>query len=195
MGYRDFVRRGETLCSRSAPGRATQVLVRRPQSGGGTDVTVSFTATNTGTRSGLRRAAGLSHGWTGRDRDPRLLGWGKALLVPGETKTLHRAAPAREGVRARARVWQVAAGGANTRLPSAHRPRISSARAGRARAREQARPVSAAVAPQGSRSCDTAALGRGSAGIEFDARGYLRDQAANFRVPLSARRAARRARL
>jgi beta-glucosidase len=74
-------------------------------------MTVSFTATNTGMRPGYAvPQVYLAGGPNGPDR--RLLGWGKALLAPGETKRFIVQVDSRLLAKysIQARSWQIAAG-------------------------------------------------------------------------------------
>ena len=86
VGYRDFARRAQKPLFPFGHGLSyTTFAYGGLEASGTTDLHVSFTATNTGSRPGyavpqvyLTAALGVA--------DRRLLGWGKALLAPGETK-------------------------------------------------------------------------------------------------------------
>jgi beta-glucosidase len=112
VGYRDFARRGEKPLFAFGSGQSyTTFAYGGLEVSGTTDVTVSFTATNTGQRPGYAvPQVYLTAVPGGPDR--RLLGWGKALLAPGETKRFTVQVDARLLAKysTQARGWQVAGG-------------------------------------------------------------------------------------
>jgi beta-glucosidase len=112
VGYRDFARRGEKPLFAFGSGQSyTTFAYGGLEVSGTTDVTVSFTATNTGQRPGYAvPQVYLTAVPAGPDR--RLLGWGKALLAPGETKRFTVQVDPRLLAKysTQARGWQVAAG-------------------------------------------------------------------------------------
>ena len=112
VGYRDFARRSQKPLFAFGYGQSyTTFSYAGLEVGGTTDVTVSFTATNTGMRPGYAvPQIYLTGGPGGPDR--RLLGWGKALLAPGESKRFTVQVDSRLLAKysTQARGWQVAAG-------------------------------------------------------------------------------------
>ena len=112
VGYRDFARRSEKPLFAFGYGQSfTTFSYGGLEASGTTDLTVSFTATNTGMRPGyavpqiyLTASPGTA--------DRRLLGWGKALLAPGETKRFTVPVDLRLLAKysTQAHGWQVAAG-------------------------------------------------------------------------------------
>ena len=112
VGYRDFARRSEKPLFAFGYGQSfTTFSYGGLEASGTTDLTVSFTATNTGMRPGyavpqiyLTASPGMA--------DRRLLGWGKALLAPGETKRFTLPVDLRLLAKysTPARGWQVTAG-------------------------------------------------------------------------------------
>jgi beta-glucosidase len=112
VGYRDFVRRSQKPLFAFGYGQSyTTFSYGGLEVSGATDVTVSFAATNTGMRPGYAvPQVYLTGGPGGADR--RLLGWGKALLAPGETKRFTVQVDPRLLAKysTQARGWQIAAG-------------------------------------------------------------------------------------
>ena len=86
VGYRDFARRSQKPLFAFGYGQSyTTFAYGGLEASGTTDLAVSFTATNTGMRPGYAVPQIYLTGVPG-GADRRLLGWGKALLAPGETK-------------------------------------------------------------------------------------------------------------
>jgi beta-glucosidase len=112
VGYRDFSRRSQKPLFAFGYGQSyTTFTYGGLEASGATDLTVSFTATNTGMRAGYAVPQIYLTGVPG-GADRRLLGWGKALLAPGETKRFTVQVDSRLLAKysTQARGWQLAAG-------------------------------------------------------------------------------------
>jgi beta-glucosidase len=112
VGYRDFARRSQKPLFAFGYGQSyTTFAYGGLDVSGTTDLSVSFTATNTGMRAGYAVPQIYLTGVPGA-ADRRLLGWAKALLAPGETKRFTVQVDPRLLAKysTQARGWQVAAG-------------------------------------------------------------------------------------
>ena len=112
VGYRDFARRAQKPTFPFGYGLSyTTFAYGGLEASGTNDLTVSFTATNTGARPGYAVPQIYLTAAPGR-AERRLLGWDKALLAPGETKRFTLNVDPRLLARysTAARGWQIAAG-------------------------------------------------------------------------------------